>query len=342
MSAVEVRGLTKTYLGKPPVQALRGLNLDVASKSLLAVLGPSGCGKTTLLRAIAGFESADSGSIVIDGRPVVGPGLDVAPERRRVGIVPQEGALFPHLDVASNVSFGLRGSSRVDSRARVAEMLELVGLGGFERRRPDELSGGQQQRVALARALAPGPALVLLDEPFAALDSTLRTTLRAEVAAMLSHTGTTTVLVTHDQTEALTMADSIAVMRNGEIVQSGSPQAVYSFPVDIETAGFLGDAVLLPGDAASDSVTCALGTLDSNVAATGPVMVMLRPEQIVLSPDSPNKALVQSVSFHGHDALVTLECDGHMILARWLSMSLPAVGDTVGIGVTGRASVFAR
>ena len=340
MSLVEVRGLTKSFPGKPPVRALRRLDLDVAARSLLAVLGPSGCGKTTLLRAIAGFDRPDGGTITIAGRLVAGPDVEVPPERRRVGIVPQEGALFPHLDVAANVAFGLSREDGRRRRARVAAMLELVGLGGYERRRPHELSGGQQQRVALARALAPAPSVVLLDEPFAALDTSLRSTLRVEVAALLATAGATAVLVTHDRTEALTMAGTVAVMRDGVIVQTGSPRVVYARPVDIDAARFLGEAVVLPGEARGNTVACPLGVLPATGATSGPVSVLLRPEQIVRASDSSAVATVRSVGYHGHDAVVALALGPHELLARWPSTGLPAVGDAVAIEVTGTAVAF--
>ena len=201
------------------------------SGSLAAVLGPSGCGKTTLLRIIAGFLRADAGTVTVGGRTLSGPGVHLPPERRRIGIVPQEGALFPHLSVARNISFGLTGLDRARSR-RTEEMLGLVGLAGYGDRMPHELSGGQQQRIALARALAPEPQLVLLDEPFNALDSALRAGVRADVRAALRATGATAVLVTHDQQDAFT-ADLVAVVRDGRVAQCDTPQELYRHPADL-------------------------------------------------------------------------------------------------------------
>ncbi|MFN2497394.1 MAG: ABC transporter ATP-binding protein, partial [Pseudonocardiaceae bacterium] len=255
MSELAVRGVVKSF-GATTV--LRGVDLSVPKGALAAVLGPSGCGKTTLLRVVAGFDRADAGEVVIGGRLVSGPGVAVPPERRRVGMVPQEGALFPHLSVAGNVGFGLPRRQRT---SRVAEMLDLVGLGGYGARMPHELSGGQQQRVALARALAPGPALVLLDEPFSALDTGLRAALREDVRRALHATGATAVLVTHDQQEALSTADLVAVLQAGTIVQAGPPAELYQAPRDLDVATFLGEAVLL--DAVlrgADVADCALGT----------------------------------------------------------------------------------
>ena len=245
MSRLQVTGLDRTFAGRAPVRALAGVTVAVESGRLLAVLGPSGCGKTTLLRTVAGMDRPDAGTVQLGERILEGPGVHVTPEHRAIGLVPQEGALFPHLDVARNIAFGLHRLPRAERAARVERLLHLVDLAGLGRRRPHQLSGGQQQRVALARALAPDPDLVLLDEPFSALDTGLRASIRAEVAATLRAAGTTSVLVTHDQVEAMTMADTLAVMRAGEIVQVGPPHELYRRPVDAWTAGFLGDAVLL-------------------------------------------------------------------------------------------------
>jgi iron(III) transport system ATP-binding protein len=326
------------------VQALRGVDLDVPAESLVAVLGASGCGKTTMLRLVAGFDRPDEGTITIGGSPVAGPGAWVQPERRHVGIVPQEGALFPHLDVAGNIAFGLTGASRRTRSARVGELLELVGLAGYGRRRPHELSGGQQQRVAVARALAPHPAVVLLDEPFAALDTGLRSTLRTDVAAVLASSGTTAVLVTHDQTEALTIADTVAVMRDGAIVQVAPPDELYRRPIDMVTARFLGDAVVLPGDRdPSGTATCILGRLPvvGDGGAGGPVELLLRPEQVVIDAGGAVAGIVRAIRFEGHDALVDLTVGEQAVLARWSAVELPAVGATVPLSVKGAAVAFA-
>jgi iron(III) transport system ATP-binding protein len=345
VSAVEIRGLAKTYPGRPPVRALRGVDLDIPAESLVAVLGPSGCGKTTMLRLVAGFDRPDRGTITIGGSTVAGPGSWVQPERRHVGIVPQEGALFPHLDVAGNIAFGLNGTSRRARSARVGELLALVGLAGYGRRRPHELSGGQQQRVALARALAPHPAVVLLDEPFAALDTGLRSTLRDDVAAVLASSGTTSVLVTHDQTEALTIADTVAVMRDGAIVQVAPPDELYRRPVDMVTARFIGDAVVLPGERdPSGTVTCILGRLPvvGETGSGGSVDLLLRPEQVVVDASGPASGTVRTIRFEGHDALVHLTVGEQAVLARWSAIDLPPVGAIVPLGVKGPAVVFAE
>src|SRR4051794_11353580 len=237
MSAISIRDVSKAY---GAVEVLRGVDLDIESGTFAAVLGVSGCGKSTLLRLLAGFDAIDAGEIEIDGTIVDDGTRRLSPNHRRVGYVPQEGALFPHLDVRANVAFGLPRGERGGGRA--AELIALVGLDGLQQRRPHELSGGQQQRVALARALATQPDVVLLDEPFSALDPELRASMRAEVRATLKSLGTTTVLVTHDQEEALSCADTVAVLRDGTISQAGTPRELYLSPCNAELARFLGEA----------------------------------------------------------------------------------------------------
>jgi iron(III) transport system ATP-binding protein len=298
-------------------QVLSGLDLEVPAGSLTAILGPSGSGKTTLLRVLAGFEHADAGTVRIGSALADGPGVFLPPERRRIGYVPQEGSLFPHLTVAANVAFGLnrRTWGRERRSKRCADLLEAVGLGGLDRRYPHQLSGGQQQRVALARALAIAPEVVLLDEPFASLDANLRASVRADVQQLLRESGTTSVLVTHDQDEALSTADRVAVLRDGGIAQYAAPQELYSRPVDADMARFIGEANLIPGVLNGSFVQTVLGRLavtgaDSaagNGAGTGagagrnghggsaagepghrPAMVLIRPEQVELVPGTPD------------------------------------------------------
>ena len=242
MRQVAVTGLDKAFGAH---QVLTGVDLEVPAGSLTAILGPSGSGKTTLLRLMAGFERADAGTIGIGDVLVDGPGVYVPPERRRIGYVPQEGSLFPHLTVAGNVGFGLTARER--RGGKVDGLLETVGLGGFGRRYPHQLSGGQQQRVALARALAIEPAVVLLDEPFASLDAHLRASVRADVQEIFRRAGTTAVLVTHDQDEALSIADWVAALRDGKIAQCAAPEDLYRRPADPELASFIGAANLLEG-----------------------------------------------------------------------------------------------
>ena len=307
MTALDIVGVSKSF---GDVAVLTGLDLEVAPGSLVAILGASGGGKTTLLRLICGFDRADAGSIAIAGRPVSGPGLHTRPEHRRIGYVAQDGALFPHLSVAQNILFGLDRAGRRDC-ARAEALLELVGLPThYATRPPQALSGGEQQRVALARALAPRPGLVLLDEPFSALDAALRAGTRRAVADALSRAGATALLVTHDQSEALSMGDQVGVLRHGRLVQIAAPAELYRNPVDAELARFVGEAVLLPGHAEGGVVACALGrlALAPGGIGAGAVQVMVRPEQIVLAaPRADGRdARVISVAYYGHDASLGL------------------------------------
>jgi iron(III) transport system ATP-binding protein len=341
VSMLMVRDLAKSY-GAVPV--LQGLELNVPDGRLGAVLGPSGCGKTTLLRVLAGFERADRGEVTVGDRPLSAAGVHVAPERRRVGIVPQEGALFPHLCVADNVGFAL---SRGEVGERVAELLALVGLPGHERRMPHELSGGQQQRVALARALAPRPDLILLDEPFNALDVGLRAAVREEVRQVLREQGTTAVLVTHDQEEALATADVVALLREGRIVQSGRPREVYERPCDMSAARFLGEIVELEGRLRDGRVHCALGAVQPHPADAQPLAgatgtVVLRPEQLTIDPQGPIRAEVKDTRFLGHDTVVQLALSESAveISARLHAYPGPQVGSTIQMRVAGTVSFF--
>jgi iron(III) transport system ATP-binding protein len=344
-ASLSILGLCKSF-GDSPV--LKGLDLEVPTGSLTAVLGPSGCGKTTLLRLLGGFERADSGSIRLDGKVLSDERTHLAPERREIGFVPQEGALFPHLDVAANVGFGLPRAERRGS-GRVQELLELVDLGGMAKRLPHQLSGGQQQRVALARALAPAPAVVLLDEPFDALDAGLRAQVRADVRTALREADATALLVTHDQEEALSLADLVAVMRDGHIVQAAAPQTLYRDPVDADVAGFVGEAILVSGRLEGGVAETPLGRLPLRGPAaglSGEATVMLRPEQIACHPATPSDPVqgqVLSTEFYGHDAtarIVLAGTPGEEILARAAGQNLPEIGEQVGIVVEGPASAF--
>jgi iron(III) transport system ATP-binding protein len=343
-SALSVRGLRKSF---GPVEVLTGVDLEVASGSLTAVLGPSGCGKTTLLRLLAGFERAGAGSIRLGGRMLDDERTHLPPERREIGFVPQEGALFPHLDVGANVGFGLSRARRREGR--VEELLGLLGLEGLGDRFPHQLSGGQQQRVALARALAPEPAVVLLDEPFDALDAGLRAAVRAEVRAALRAAGATALLVTHDQEEALSLADRVAVMRAGRIVQAADPETLYREPVDAGVAQFVGDAVLLEGRRLAGAAETALGLLPlrGEAGADGEaVTVLVRPEQISLAdPGAGGEArgTVVESSFFGHDAVARIAVEGAPgveVLARASGERLPGPGRPVSIAVEGTALAF--
>jgi iron(III) transport system ATP-binding protein len=346
MIALTITGVTKRF-GATPV--LCGIDLEVAAQSLTAILGPSGCGKTTLLRIVAGFADPDEGVIAFDGEPVFQEGRSTPPQRRRVGYVPQEGALFPHLDVDANITFGLPRSAR-RKRDRVEELLALVDLDHDVRRRyPHELSGGQQQRVALARALAPRPSIVLLDEPFASLDAGLREGTGRAVAQALRAAGATGVLVTHDQGEALSLADQVAVMREGRLVQIGSPDDVYASPVDTGVAAFVGDAVLLPAVVRGELADCALGTIEVKPgSAQGAAHALIRPEQVELRADASLGGVpgrVVEVSYFGHDAAVRLELmtgtsAAPQIVARVLGGDTPVPGSVVQLAVRGCVPVF--
>jgi iron(III) transport system ATP-binding protein len=355
VTALAVRGVTKRF---GPTEVLRGVDLTVPEQSFTAVLGPSGCGKTTLLRILAGFLDPDGGTVAFGDRVVAGAGRPVPPQRRRVGYVPQEGALFPHLSVADNIGFGLRRADRHRSD-RVAELLRLVGLApSMAPRRPDELSGGQQQRVALARALAPRPTIVLLDEPFASLDAGLREATGHQVARALREAEATAILVTHDQSEALSLADQVAVMREGRLVQVASPREVYQAPADAGVAQFVGAAALLeatPSNGHAGEVDSAVGRLrlsarnGGSARPAGPAgsggpagqaaRVLVRPEQIRLRPAGQGvAALVTDVSYYGHDAAVRLQVDHEprvSLTARVLGTEVPEVGDVVGVEVAG-------
>jgi iron(III) transport system ATP-binding protein len=334
VTELSVAGLHKAF-GRHAV--LAGLDLTVAAGSLTAILGPSGSGKTTLLRVLAGFDQPDAGTVRIGDQVVDGPGAHVPPERRRIGYVPQEGSLFPHLTVAANVGFGLPAGQR--RGPRIDALLESVGLAGLGRRYPHQLSGGQQQRVALARALAIEPAVVLLDEPFAALDAHLRASIRADVQEIFRARGTTAVLVTHDQDEALSMADQVAVLRGGQIAQHAAPQDLYASPADPQLAGFIGDANLLDGDlldgdlldggllaggaaggGAARAVRTVLGELPlagpgTPGLAPGPVTVLVRPEQLEVRAGAaagpgglPGE--VVACHYYGHDAVLRVRLAG--------------------------------
>jgi iron(III) transport system ATP-binding protein len=347
MSSVVVKGLVKAF---GPTTVLAGVDLEVPEGSLTAVLGPSGSGKTTLLRLIAGFERANAGSVAISGTIVEDSRTHVPPEARGVGYVPQEGALFPHLDAAGNVGFGLPRRQR---RAEVvAELLELVGLAGKGHLYPHQLSGGQQQRVALARALAVRPRLVLLDEPFSSLDPALRAEVRSDVVRVLRETATTAVLVTHDQDEALSVADGVAVLWEGRVAQLASPQELYYRPLGPSLAQFVGEANILVGELEDGSVRTALGRLavvrDLPEAPEGQrsgerVLVLVRPEQLSVEEASASPAgltgTVKRSEFYGHDMLVTVEVQGNgggwCLQARLSGRPPMPAGSPVTLRVTG-------
>jgi iron(III) transport system ATP-binding protein len=341
MSDVVITDLHKRF-GEHGV--LAGVHLKVPAGSFTALLGPSGAGKTTLLRLLAGFDSPDRGTITIRGRVVAADSTHVSPDRRRIGYVPQEGSLFPHLTVAANVGFGL---PRAQRRQAVSDLLELVGLADLDRRYPHQLSGGQQQRVALARALAVRPEVVLLDEPFASLDAHLRAGVREDVRRILTDTGTTTLLVTHNQDEALSIADLIAVLRDGVIVQHAAPHDLYAVPVDGALASFVGNANLLDGQLDDGFAQTALGRLPARWHGTAPpgpcpVTVLIRPEQITVHAADGVRGPVGRVvrrGYHGHGTILHVQLGSSntdpLVLVRTLGDTQLTTGESCALSARG-------
>jgi iron(III) transport system ATP-binding protein len=320
------------------VAAVNGVDLDVQRGQMLALLGPSGCGKTTLLRLIAGFEAPDAGDITLDGRRLNGDGAFVPPEKRRVAMVFQDFALFPHMNVAANIGFGLPKGA--DRRRRVAELLALVGLEGVETRLPHQLSGGQQQRVALARALASEPALILLDEPFSNLDPAIRARVRSEVRHLIHTVGVTAVFVTHDQEEAMSTAERVAVMIDGRVLQAGTPDEVYAQPVSPVVGEFVGNANFIPVEARGGRVECELGQLGAAADFCGPAEVMIRPEFLTITEEG-TPAMVVGVEYFGHDHVVAVRLpSGALLRVRRLATSRVSSGQRVAVAVTGPVVVF--
>jgi iron(III) transport system ATP-binding protein len=357
VSTLTVHDLWKGY---EDTAVLRGVELEVPPGSLTAVLGLSGCGKTTLLRLLAGFERPERGTVTLGGRRLDGDGTYVPPEQRSVGYVPQEGALFPHLTVTGNVAFGLARSERRSST--VKDLLEMVGIAPLAKRLPHELSGGEQQRVALARALARRPQALLLDEPFSALDASMRIHVREEVQSLLRKQGVTTVLVTHDQEEALSLAGSVAVLRDGRIVQQGSPVELYEQPVDDRLASFLGAVNLLHASFRGGTADTALGPLPLRLEAAPEAtsgLVMVRPEQLEVHPAGSDpvgeahsggqigvEGTVAECRYYGHDALLQIRPEdserADPLIARVHGEHALAVGTRVRVLAHGWVSVLDR
>src|SRR5215212_6164774 len=336
-AAIEATGLVRAF---GALRAVDAVDLRLERGGFLAVLGPSGSGKTTLLRLVAGFERPDAGTVRIGGRTVAGPDAWVEPEARRIGMVFQQGALFPHLTVGGNVACGATGP------ARVAECLHLIGLTTRADAFPHELSGGERQRVALARALAADPEVVLLDEPFSALDAGLRERLREEVAAILRAAGTSALLVTHDQSEALSLADTVAVLREGRLEQVGTPEEVYERPRSHWVANFLGEADVLPGTASDGVAECELGRFAVAAELSGAVALVIRPESVAIghrpARDHDARAVVVGRSFYGHDQLVELELpSGLRLRSRRLGFPAWHPGDRVRVWLDGPVTALA-
>jgi iron(III) transport system ATP-binding protein len=329
-TGLRIDGVSHAY---GPIRAVRDLSLSVQAGEIVALLGPSGCGKSTVLRIAAGLENLQHGRVSIAGQTVAEPGRDLPPEARSVGLMFQDFALFPHLDVRRNVGFGLRGMPGRERDAVVKLALERVGLAHRANEYPHALSGGEQQRVALARALAPDPKVMLLDEPFSDLDVVLRDQIRETTATILRDKGTPTLMVTHDPEEAMMMADRIALMRDGEILQEGEPNTLYRTPNSAFCATFIGQANELEGAVSGGVATTPLGSVPANGLADGtPVKVLVRPEGLRLDGENGLAATVREVRSLGRSGLVTIQLAGGLALtARVFWSGLPKVGDQVRV-----------
>lgn len=352
---LEISDVRKSFGG---TEVLKGVDLAVGKGRTTAIVGPSGSGKTTLLRLIAGFSAPGSGRISLGGAEVAGPEKWVPAHKRSVGYVAQDGALFPHLSVGANIAFGLPLRGKAAS-LRVGELLEMVSMErSFAKRRPHQLSGGQQQRVALARALARQPELMLLDEPFSALDAGLRVATRRAVSQTLEQAGVTTILVTHDQAEALSFADQVAVMRDGKLAQIGSPFVVYTRPADRATAEFLGDAVILEAWLEGSLALCSLGGIPVRMPTVqGKVHLMLRPEQIRIASGGSIRGRVVDTDYFGPETTVRIQLEpiavdaehprdphqpvgGEIISIRHWNAMLARPGTELSLKVVGEGVVF--
>ena len=330
-------------LGGSPV--LRRASISAEPGRTLAILGPSGCGKTTLLRVLSGLQRLDSGRVVLGGTLMSGTGVHMAADKRGVGMVFQDWSLFPHLTVAANVAFGLPRAERPRARVlprpasgRVRDLLEMVGIAELADRLPGSLSGGQQQRVALARALAPQPSVLLLDEPFSSLDTTLRVEVRAEVAGLLRELEVTCVFVTHDQDEAFVLGDEVAVMRDGAVVQQAPPAVLYERPADRWLAGFVGEADTVPGRAEGDIAYTALGPMKLQSPLHGEVDVLLRPEELALTEGG--SGTVDHIEFFGHDTLYYIRsADGMVLRCRTTGAPRFGIGADVDLCHSGERTV---
>ncbi|HLE98949.1 MAG TPA: ABC transporter ATP-binding protein [Gaiellaceae bacterium] len=322
-SMLRLEGVTKCF---DDVVAVEEASLCVDRGEVVAILGPSGCGKTTLLRLLAGFERPDAGTVEIDGRRVAGAEAWVPPEMRRIGMVFQDYALFPHLTVAENVGFGLPRRMRP---GRVAELLGVVDLSGLGGRYPHELSGGQQQRVAVARALAPAPYVLLLDEPWSNVDPFLRESLRSEVSEIIRPLGITVVLVTHDRGEAFSLADRIALMRDGKIVQEGTSEELYFAPASRWAAEFVGAGNVLTGPVTDGFVQTALGAFPANGSSVS--QVLIRPELLELRTDPAGDAMVVAREFRGHDVFYRVRLNGTELVSQRPSTEIVPLGARVSI-----------
>ena len=325
---IRTRSVSKSY---DEEQVLSDFNLDVWKGSITGILGSSGSGKTTALRLIAGFDRPDAGIIEMKNEVIVSDEVWLPPERRNIGMVFQDYALFPHLSVEKNIAFGL-GKNDLE-QGRLKEVIDMCNLSGLINKFPQELSGGQQQRVALARALAPNPEVVLLDEPFTSLDAQMARVLRDEVVELLKNTETTAIIVTHDQEEALSVCDVVSVLEKGKIIQSSTPQEIYLNPVSKTVANSVGDPNILKGFSIDGRVETSLGTFVS--AYEGALDVSIRPECIELNLDSEGSYIVKECTFYGHDQVISFQnSKGEVFRARSLPNTIYEAGDKVNIEIS--------
>ncbi|QPD05376.1 MAG: putative ABC transporter, ATP-binding component [Candidatus Nitrospira kreftii] len=340
-SILELRSVSCAYDQNRP--AIQNVSFSIREGEILCLLGPSGCGKTTILRAIAGFEPVRSGQIFLSDRLVSSSSETVPTEERRVGMVFQEYALFPHLRVADNIAFGLHQLSKEERASRVEEMLRLTGLEGLERRYPHELSGGQQQRVALSRALVQNPVLLLLDEPFSNLDPDMASRMRQDLHALLHRTKTTTILVTHDHEEAFAMANRIAVLNHGEIEQLDSPELIYHLPATRFVADFVGQADFITGQIEQGVVHTELGAFPNTIDGVegAHVVVMIRPDDIHLIPNKSAKSRIVARQFRGSENLYTIQLpSGQVVHSSESSTSVYHEGTSVELRVSATHTVL--
>ena len=340
---VELRSITHAFDGQV---VLDNVSLKAEDGELLSILGPSGCGKTTLLRIVAGLLTPDSGEVLFDGKEMT----DVPPEKRGVGMVFQNYALFPNMTVAENISFGLmvRGKNRSEMEGRVGELLRLVGLSGYEKRRTEQLSGGEMQRVALARALAPGVGLLLMDEPLSALDAKLRSGLRREIRRIQRETGVTAIYVTHDQEEALSISDRLAVMSTARIEQTGTPAEVYASPKTEFVASFIGEANIIRGTASGDIIKTPVGPVPNreHIADGEEVKIIIRPESLLPECDGDCIAIegrIASVERTGGEIYGTIAYgEGEMRFRRYAGEFQPETGEEVKMYIPLDSVIFLR
>lgn len=338
-TVIELHNIQKNY---DDVVAVDDISLQVQQGELLVLLGSSGCGKTTTLRLIAGLERPDAGDVMLNGQLVAGQNKWIPPERRQIGMVFQDYALFPHMTAYDNIIFPLQAMNAMQRRDRAHDMLKLVGMSGMGERYPHQLSGGQQQRIALARALSSDPSVVLLDEPFSNLDAARRKQVREEVRQILRAAGATGIFVTHDQEEAMSIADTIAVMQAGKLLQVGTPSKLYRQPQHPDVASFLGEVNMLKGMAAGNTAETALGTITLKNPAQGAVTVYVRPESITLHPQEiESNARVIDIRFYGHYQIVTIQTDDDTTLdVRVWAHDTFDVGDAVKASIVGDTILF--